>query len=250
MMSSFEDLGKFEISQDDGAIWTAFYNRQCPDDNYLLMTSSGRVLFLGENGTPFHKLKELFSGYRDAEIEGEEFDERRNFLGKGQQATVYGMGWLAVREISGKQGLYRTISELQSMDELACVVEGGLPRWINVPHMFACYSDPELQKRYMLMQRIDSGLTIEDVVNYPNVDDHAAKRTLQELGREPNDDDKNELKRLFSTAWFVIGNVIKERGRTPESMLVDWEPRNVIVEALRTPIAGERFSLSIIDQYK
>ncbi|HMS23295.1 MAG TPA: hypothetical protein PKB09_00625 [Candidatus Saccharibacteria bacterium] len=249
-MTNFENLGKFEITQDDGAVWTAFYDRQQPDDKYLLMTSSGRGLFLGEKGTQFHDLKELFSDYRDAETEGEEFDGRRNFLGKGQQATVYGMGWLAVREIPGKQGLYRTVSELQSMDELACVVEGGLPRWINVPHMFACYSDPELQKRYMLMQRIDSGLTIEDVVNYPNVDEHAAKRTLAELGREPNDNDKSELIRLFSTARFVIGKVIEERGRAPESMLVDWEHRNVIVEALRTPIAGERFSLSIIDQYK
>lgn len=248
-MSEFENLGKLEVPQDDGAVWTAFYDRENFDDHYLILTSSGRGLLLGENGTTYPELKQLFQDYRTAE-EDDTSDIRRRYLGSGQQATVYGMSWLAVREVAGKQGFYRTLSELQSMDRLAGIVEGGLPRWINVPHMFACYADPATQKRYMLMQKIDTGLTAEDVMYYPDIGDHEASRTIAELGRIPTKEDVNDVKRLFVMARSILDDVLASKGFNPDDILTDWEPRNVIVESLRTPIAGERFSLSIIDQYK
>jgi len=245
---SFEKLGKFDVEQPDGAVWTTFYDRTRPDDQYLIVTSSGRELFLGEKGTSYRGLRRMFSDYHQDEI-NDQASAKRKYLGKGQQATVFGMDWLAVREIPGRQGVYRTLGELTSMDELATIVEEGLPRWLKVPHMYACYADPEKQKRYMLMEKVDTGLTIEDVLDYPNVNQHSADRVVGELGRTPTDEDRETLRRLFDRSYHILSTVIKAKGKDPDDYLVDWEPRNVLVESLRTPVASENFSLSIIDQY-
>lgn len=243
-----KDVGYWNIEQPDGAVWSMFYDRELPDSRYLIVSSTGRGLMLGEEGIGYHGLKGLFSQYRELERQGNTNDFR-DFLGCGQQANVYGMGSdFAVREVQGNPAVYSTLRELGNMDRLATVVEGGVPHWIRVPSFYACFSDTDTQKRYTLMQRIDSGLTVEDVLEYPDLPDYAKERVHKELKHEPTDEDKEEISRLYELAGTILDKVISSKGHRTEDYLVDWKPRNVIIEPLRTPIAGERFSMTVIDQ--
>ncbi len=244
---TFENLGKESFTQDDGAVWTAFYDQRNPDQRYLIVTSSGRELFL-HGDLPFRALKRAFHQYRAAE-QGPGSKDTREFLGSGQQAEVFGLNAkLAVRETGGNETFYHALSDLTRQDRLISIVEGGLPRWINVPHTYALYSDTEAGRQYALMDRIDSGVTVQDIVDFDEVNNHSQQRVLKELGRKPTEQDASEIGRLFDKAGNILNTVISARGYDPTEILTDWQTRNVIVEPLATPVGGEWYSLNIIDQ--
>ena len=250
-MAKLSNLGIERFTQDDGAMWTAFYDRhdtrKNPDFNYLIVTSSGREFFLGKT-MPYAGLKSYFQRYRNGEADPTSTTFRQ-FLGEGQQATVHSMGSkLAVREQAGTAHFYKALGDLTRMDLLASLIEGGVPRWISTPHVYAHYSDQAAGKQYTLMDRVDSGMNADDILNFNVASEHGKERVLRELGREPSDQDIETVSRLFGTAESILIGVIESKGKDPAEILTDWAPRNVLVEPLATPIGGERFSINIIDQ--
>lgn len=244
----YKDLSKMNYTQDDGAIWTAFSDNNNPDKRFFIVTSSGKELFLGNKDLPYKALKRMFGQYRDAEITKDD-SIVREFLGEGAQAQVYGLGpRLAVRETPGNLPFYKTLGSISRMDRLATVVENGVPRWINVPHTYAIYSDTEAHKQYTLMDKIDSGVTIQDMVGFDEATKHSQERVLKEFGHRPTEREAADAARLFDEAGRILTNAIVAQGSNPDELLTDWFPRNVIIEQKATPVGGERYLLSVIDQ--
>jgi hypothetical protein len=241
-------LGSNHIIQDDGAVWTSFYDvDQNPDKHFLIITSHGKEEFL-HSDVGYQGLKSLFRAYRESESIGAE-GENRVFLGVGQQAVVYGLTEeYAVREVIGNPPYYQTLSDLTRLDRLASLVEGGIPRWIDVPSVYAMFSDGEINKQYTLMERIDSGLTVEDIAEFHSTTDIGRARAIQQLGSEPTQEQIETAALLFDKAKIILDSVIKSKGIDPDELLTDWAMRNVLVDITKTPVAGQRMVLNIIDQ--
>lgn len=245
---NINDLGHVNYVQGDGAVWKSFYDKERdPDHHYLIVTSAGRELFVRPE-LGHQALRGLFSDYRKAELGDREVDTR-TFIGAGQQARVFGMNdKLAVREVRGVPRFYTALSDLQRMDRLASVVEGGLPRWIDTPKIYAMYGDSELNRQYTLMQKIDSGLTVEDIVTFEANDEVKQNRALAVLGRKPSNEEIETTEYLFNRAKTILDAVISAHGQEPTEILTDWVMRNVLVEPLKTPVGGQKTRLHIIDQ--
>jgi len=243
---SLSDLGKEDFTQDDGAIWTAFFDKREIDRRFLIITSAGREMFV-DGELPYQSLKKLFKAYRTAES-GRGHPSIRDYLGHGQQAQVFGLSKFAVRETNGNVPFYPTLSALDRMNKISAIVEGGIPRWINVPRTYAVYSDTETGKQYSLMDRLDSGVTVEDIANFDEVTDHSRARVLKEFGQRPTATQAEDAVRLFNKAENFLNAAIIGKGYNPEEYLTDWKMRNVIIEPLTTPVGGERYMLNIIDQ--
>jgi hypothetical protein len=136
------------------------------------------------------------------------------------------------------------------MDAINNVVEHGLPRWLKLPTHYALHSDPVQQKTYTLMERIDGGVTVEDVIEYPDIPQRRADTVDKEIGDDITDA-KEKVPELYERAYKVLSEAIRASGRDPANYLTDWKPRNAIIEGrLVTPIAGSNYRLSVIDQYQ
>lgn len=240
------------IDQPDGAQWAVFEN---PKDNreFTILTSAGQELLRGERRD---ELRGLIHSYQAHELGSSALlgadPEMRRELGRGQEATVYSMGPYAVREQIGIADVYHALSELTRMDEINSVIEHGLPRWLNLPSHYALHSKPDRAepKTYTLMDRIDSGITAEDIILYPDIDPERAARLEGILGPAGIAEAKEHIPSLYEQAYEHLAGAIEASGKDPAKLLTDWEPRNVLVEKLGTPIAGSGYSLSVIDQYR
>ncbi len=245
---NFSELGRTQFTQSDGAKWNAFFdNSMNPDHHYLLVTSSGREELLHP---PLGQaaMRKLFTSYRQSE-KGVGHPSIRDFLGSGQQAAAYGLtDRYAVREVVGNPPFYQTLSDVTRTNELANIVDGGIPRWIDVPPIFAVYSDARALRQYTFMKRIDSGLTVEDIADFDNANERSNQRAIRELGRKPTVDESNKVTELYNKSKQILDTVITARGRNPKELLTDWAMRNVLVDIVQTPVAGENMILHIIDQ--
>lgn len=238
------------VEQEDGARWFVFED---PSDyrRFTILTSAGRERVRSAGGGV---LKNLIDDYRSAELNESNTMEgpktpTRIFLGKGQEAKVFSMGEYAVRETQGTKGLYVALGELQRMDAINGVIEGGLPRWLNLPSHYALHVDPKRSMTYTLMDRINGGLTVEDVIEYPYIAEDRKVVVEKELGAYTADA-QIRVPHLYERAQVALDETIRQAGKRPEHYLTDWVPRNVIVEHLDTPIAGESYCLNVIDQYR
>jgi hypothetical protein len=242
----------FTVDQESGARW-AVYSDPNHVEGFTILTDAG-VALMGERRN--NPIRGLIRQYRAAEIGsiallGEDPDMRQE-LGTGQEATVYSMGPYAVREVQGVPGLFKALGELQRMDAINDVIEHGLPRWLTLPAHYALHADPKRQKTYTLMDRVNGGLTVEDVIKYPDIPEQRAKMFEAAFGSSNSSGDSAQEKvpQLYDEAYEVLAEAIRKSGRDPSNYLTDWKPRNALVEKLKTPVAGSKFHLSIIDQYQ
>ena len=237
-------MGKFNVEQADGAIWSVYHDKDNPD-RYFILTSAGRDRMIHDP-----EFRDLIGAYRDAELGLPDTDpEMRKKLGSGQEATVNKMGNYAVREEEGVKGMYKALGELDRMDALSSLIEGGMPRWLDLPAHYAVYSDPTTNRTYTVMDRINGGLTVEDVESYPELPPERAKVVESELGSDI-EGAKTLISDLYVQAYDVLAGAIKKKNQDPARYLTDWKPRNVLVEKVSTPLAGSPFTLDVIDQYR
>lgn len=241
----------FHVEQPDSAKWAVYED---PEDirRFTIVTSAGNELLQGQDR---ELLRSLVHQYRAAEIGsiallGENPDIRRE-LGRGQEAIVYSMGPYAVREERSMKGVYVALGELGRMDAINTVIDEGVPRWLNLPAHYALHSDPVQQKTYTLMDRVDGGLTVEDIQAYPELPEPKKVLVERELGDNTGIREAQErVPELYDEAHDILSSSIKASGQDPEKFLTDWKPRNVVVERLKTPVAGSKYSLNVIDQYR
>lgn len=239
----------FQVDQEDGARWS-IYEDQSDIRRFTILTSSGGELM---NGPQKEQLESLVQQYRAAELGGVALDgtspDIRQELGRGQEAIVYRLGPYAVREEKSIKGVYVALAELSRMDAINDVIDEGLPRWLNLPAHYILHSDPSTQKTYTLMDRIDGGITVEDIVNYPSIPDAKAEAVQKEVG-EHLEDAQEKVPPLYDRAHKILSDAIESKGKSPDKFLTDWHERNVIVERQHTPVAGSNYLLNVIDQYR
>lgn len=242
----------FTTEQPDGARWEVYED---PEDirRYTILTSAGQDLLKGDKKD---ELRSLVDRYRAVELGsiallGEDPNIRKE-LGRGREAVVYSMGPYAVRERVGISDVYGALSELTRMDEINSFMEHGLPRWLNLPVHYALHARPDRQepKTFILMDRIDSGVTAEDIIDYPDIDPARAQRLKSYMGEAGIAEAKGEIPTLYDRAHEVLAGAIEAGGKDPAKYLTDWEPRNALVERLSTPVAGSNYTINVIDQYR
>jgi hypothetical protein len=239
----------YQVDQDSGAVWSVF--RDPKSLGFTIITAAGAELLKDPNETA----TDLMRKYRSIELGKFALFRKgvdvREILGQGQEATVYTMGSdFAVREVHGIMSETGAIGHLQRMDRINSVIEHGLPRWLNLPIHYGLRADTKTNTTYTLMERIDHGITVEDIQRYP----HELPRDRIKLIRNEMhgyiDDAKKKVPALYERAYEVLAEALQETGKEPDHFLTDWRPRNVLVEGhLRAPIAGSSYSLTVIDQY-
>jgi hypothetical protein len=238
------------VEQPDGAQWNVYEN---PDSlhQFTIITSVGGELI--QDPVRRHDLLGLLRRYRAAELGGValfgEDPDVRQWLGSGQEATVYKMGPYAIREENGLKSMYGALGEFQRMNEIGHVIDSGLPRWLHLPLQYAVHTDPTLQKTYTLMERIDSGVTVEDILAFPDLEDKKRNAVKNAIGHHITEA-QGIVPVLFDRAHEVLSSALSASGKVPEEFLTDWRARNVLVERLGTPVAGSKYSLHVIDQYR
>lgn len=235
-------MGKYNVEQPDGASWSVYYDKDNPR-RYLILTSAGREKLLLGRG-----IKRGIEAYRMAETGTVEMPGVRQKLGQGREAAVYRLGDYAVREEPKIRDDLKAVGMLGLMDTLSTVIEEGVPRWLDVPKHYALYTDPSTGKTYTIMDRIDGGVTVEDIELYPDLPEPKVKAVELEMGGSLREAQSN-VPDLYGQAHVILAKALEARNLQPGTFLNDWKPRNVVVDRVATPIAGSNFTLDVIDQY-
>lgn len=241
----------FTADQEDGARWSVYENPQQVSE-YAIVTSSGQELLCGSELAEVETLVQQYHAVEQGLMDAADAADPaiRQELGRGQEAIVYRMGRFAVREVSGTQDVYHSLGELERMGAINGVIEERLPRWLDLPKQYVLYADPQQQKTYMLMDRIDGGLTVEDIQSYPDLSPVKSALVEREIGHELIEEAQETVSDLYEIAFKILSDEIRNKGKDPDHYLTDWKSRNVVVDRLRTPVAGSRFKLHVIDQYR
>ncbi len=238
------------LDQEDGSRWNVYEN---PDDprEFTILTGSGQDLFKDPKRSA--EARGLIHEYRGVELGNIPLlgttPGMREELGRGQEAIAYRMGPYAVREVIGIKDFHSAYGELDRVDAINTVIEAGLPRWLHLPLHYALHVDPKEQKTYTLMDRIDSGITAEDIIEYPDIPEHRARVVEREIGHRI-EDAKDKVPGLFDEAHTVLSEALSAKGKNPSNYLTDWQTRNVLVEPLETPVVNRNYSMYVIDQYR
>jgi hypothetical protein len=185
------------------------------------------------------------SGNRALSAQAPEYS--RKHLASGGNSDVFTVNdKLVMKEAANTQSVAYA---LERMDTLCDVMEGenGVPRWIDIPSHYGMLSSPKLSKQYLLMQKIDAGLTVEHVLSgrasTTVQNELLAERfgTLTDLGRE-------ELQHRFADAGRILTNSLVGCDLDPAQYMPDWHEGNVLVEPLRVPVGRSPFKFWVIDQ--
>lgn len=235
-------MGKYNTEQPDGASWSVYYDKNNPR-RYLILTSVGREKLLSGRG-----IRQGLHAYRMAETGEDQGPGVRQKLGQGREAAVFKLGNYAVREKAKVRDDLKAVGMLGLMDTLSSVIEAGVPRWLDVPKHYALYSDPTTGKTYTIMDRIDGGVTVEDLMLYPDLSEPKIKAVESEMAGSLREA-QSRVPDLYDQAYSILAEALEARKLQPGTYLNDWQPRNVVVDRIATPIAGSNFTLDVIDQY-
>jgi hypothetical protein len=231
----------------DGSRW-----RQYETPNALIwLTRSGRQLLASDRG-----LYAYFQEYIESLNDDESTPESgRPFFAKGSQSQIYSLGdnHLVVKE--SKQGGELLLPQMERMDRLVDAVERSCPRWIDVPHYYgilAPKSDP--YRQFLLMERIDAGVSVGDVLEYGRPRTRTETGFLAEGAFEKFGPITPELRHEVQDRFFEMGGLLRkalvENRLSPDDYLpdIDHNQHNVVLERLQIPEAGSQLKFWVIDQ--
>lgn len=248
-MINFNSVPAYTLNEDGDAIWSVLRD---PDSlSFAIITAAGSELLKNEGET----LSLLVRKYRAAKLGRfalfHSNSTIRHELGRGKEAVVYEMGErFAIREEPGITEEHTAISKLERMNSINSLMEHSLPRWLSLPKHYGLLVDDKTQTTYTLMERINGGVTVEDIINYPNLLSPEKIKTVRNDMGNYIGDAKKKVPLLFEKAYEILSGEIKSKGHEPSHLLTDWKPRNVIVEGhFMSPIAGSNYRLNVIDQY-
>lgn len=236
------------ITMPDGARWRHF---EIPD-GVVILTSSGNELFKGSN------IKDIFADmrvYRDDIANRRQSGGTRRYLANGGNGEVYTIGdhMLVVKESMSSQSLY---SALHRMDSLSRVVESHLPHWVSVAIHYGLITSRNLDREYLLIEKIDGGVSLEDLVQYvergsarsSSLTD-SVRKNFPYISKKDIDSLKNQFKEFKDILRnYTLSSEAYEYGHTFESLMPDPNYANILVEKLETPIGGKYYKFYIVDQ--
>lgn len=194
--------------------------------------SRGHVLLTREGNTLLHDrtvLQKMHSYIEEAKTPDLSDPATRIYFREGGNGFIFLVGDLplVVKEQSNSRSMEPFLIRMAQLEQMSA----EFPPYIQVPkHYGILYSD-RLAKEYLLMQKINGGLTVYDIMERPDHYGDAGKRAVEK----------------YEGAYDQISTVISGHGLSPEQYLGDWKEENVLVD-FSQPRGSLPFSLWIIDQ--
>lgn len=223
-----------KIPRYDGGNWRTFQFR---NGSKLTLTSRGQEL-LKYNPD----LRRVLHGYKDeataSNTKSSNEDELiRNFFRPGGNSRVYKVSDYELLVKEAKKGTRPSLEvALDSMDYLYGACLQYLAPYIRVPDHFGLFIAAETGVEYLLMQKINSGITVKDVIR--------GRVSVNEEIVKLVEEDFNGLKPKVLDAVQKV----RQRFDIPfKNLLTDWTDENVLVD-LTTQPRKKPYTLWIIDQ--
>lgn len=207
----------------DGSKWRVYD----VDGGHLVLTQNGQHL-LSKNPSLGGALRR----YRHEVLNPQDSPFVRKPFRHGGNSDVYDVGdtGLVMKEAGNRQSIWFA---LERLDYLYGICEQSLPPHIRVPEHYGALFSTNLDRQFLLMEKVNNGITIQDVVDN---------------GSDPK---KVEMiKTAFNGARSLLDEAIARHAKDdgyPHSLLVDWHEGNVVVD-FGKPAGEYPFTLYIIDQ--
>ena len=175
---------------EDGELWYHATLTDVPDDSLvangsvITVTAEGKSL-LAKKGLTTKKLLVFMR----ASVGHEQKPHVRRFIAGQGNGTVYALGTsgLAIKETAGTQSIH---SAVERMDSLYRILEnatrnGYLPAWIGLPKHYGYLTPPagaKNNRQYLLMEKIQDGVTVEDILSFDERGEEERNQVNQRLG--------------------------------------------------------------------
>jgi len=254
------------VEQYDGALWqeTNF------PGGFIILTSSGQE-FVHEHPEFWQDFNDYRKAKEAQEVGSLSLDgtvQTRAEIGRGSRAIVYTFGKdCVVKEIDPLEPEQAGFLPhpplqlvLQGMDKLQDAMQHGTPDWMGMPKNYGMIRFNGRPGRpaheYLLMQRVDAGITTRDILEPENSTPEVQERLKREfkIGNDTTGAVKlgalrEEVARRYLQVEAEVSSKLQELGLDPRKYLDDYHRRNVLVESLATPVARSHMKLWVIDQY-
>ena len=153
----------------------------------------------------------------------------RIYFREGGNAHIYILSDLplAIKEMSNSKSMVATLTKLEVLRKASKY----FPQYIKVPAHYGVLSSSRLSKEYLLMQKINDGLNVWDIIEQPNRFGEAGTLAIEQFNKAKTD----------------IRNILISQGLDPEVYMADWKEENVLVD-FSLPSPSLPFTLWVIDQ--
>lgn len=217
-----------DIPRYDGGNWREFV---FGNGTKAVLTSRGRELFAFNP-----ELRNKLNVYR-SEAEGNISGFMRTKFRPGGNSTVYRLGDTELLIKEGLRGNRPPLwLSLDRMDYLYGVCERFLDPYVKVPDHYALFTPAIGHVEYLLMRKINNGVTVEDVKK--------GRVAVAESTMESVAEDFLTLKKTIKDAIDRMQHTLK----IPyPNLLPDWSESNVLVDFTLQP-RDKPYTLWIIDQ--
>ena len=236
----------FRETRPDGAQWRHFDT----EASHIIITASGRE-FLRHNPSAFRRLrvynKIVASKKSSQEILVGNPNSVRSYLASGGNSDVYRSGEkVVVKEALNTQSL---LSALQRMDVLHNVIEKGfVPRWIRVPEHYGLVIPKEGDRQYMPMQKVDHGLTVEQVLSGEGFSSKQQQQAVERFRSRMVPGEEGVILDQYQFLTDSVKRALCGQDLDPAEYMPDWHMGNVLVERNPVPIGDSRYTFWMIDQ--
>lgn len=218
---------------------------------------------------PSNSILKLLRAYRESYEKSAIDDGVREYVNTGGEAAFYGIGlsnvW--VREVNRTET--NDVDALHRMDQITHLLElGWLPRWIHTPIQYGVLTIPRdtyaagrtgiAYDKFMIMEKIDSGVSVFDIVDNPRSDKLAEAIKKEFWFSNFSTDEYRQFQADISSIFEDVkrklhDTCIKHKDELSpwtsfESLFTDLLSRNMLVTLNKPPIGWSKYSFWIIDQ--
>lgn len=195
------------------------------DGGHILLTPEGNQLLHDKD--VLERLRKYIEEIQAPEHNPE--SPSRIYLRQGGNAFIYLLGDLplAVKEMSNSKSAESALARLAVLQRAA----KNFPSYVQVPLHYGALSSTRLGKEYLLMDKINDGLNVMDILEQPERFGDAGSLAVAQYHQAKGD----------------IERALINQGLDPEEYMSDWKEENVLVDFSR-PVASLPFTLWLIDQ--
>jgi hypothetical protein len=137
------------------------------------------------------------------------------------------------------------------MDKLMFAIENNCPRWIDIPkHYGVVMPKRDRKHEYMLIQKIDDGITVGDILYHDHPrEPHLSESLLRNFG-PVTPQLKKDIRERWDLLKIEVRRALMAEHMNPDELLPDLDHNeyNILVERADNPIAGSPYKFWIIDQ--
>lgn len=226
----------------DGSVWRLYES----PESLILLTGQGRRLMVGDAIGCL--IRDYSVDYADG-IEGKQ--ETRRFIAEGGNARVFGMkdsGFAVKEKRPGGESLFESLNR---MDLLYHAVTEHCPGWIGIPKHFGIFAQKDdLQKQFLLMEKIDDGVTVGDILHFDMPREAHLQASADRLHGPINEKLISETKKRFEAIKGHLRKALLSEYLNPDQYIpdIDNNPYNICVEPLETTAGRHETKYWVIDQ--